>query len=184
MRGPVGAGVSLAPANRLDLADLVARYAAYVDDRRVEEAAALFTRDAALVLPAPPARLTPERTCTGRAEIASALREAAAFPLTRHTVQGQLFNAQGSSDAGARAAGRVLCTAHHLRRRTSGALTDLVWQLRYTDTYLRKEEGWRIARREVRIDWIETRSPRLWRAEEEEGPVGVERPATEDGRTL
>ncbi|WP_016905677.1 nuclear transport factor 2 family protein [Streptomyces xiaopingdaonensis] len=175
--------MSLAPADRLDLADLVARYAAYVDDRRVEEAAALFTRDATLALPAPPARLAPEVTRTGRAEIVSALREAAAFPLTRHTVQGELFNAQSSSDAGARAAGRVLCTAHHLRRRTSGALTDLVWQLQYTDNYLREEEGWRITRREVRIDWIETRSPRLWRAEEDEGPADVEGSATENGGT-
>jgi hypothetical protein len=37
-----------------------------------------------------------------------------------------------------------------------------VWHLRYTDTY-RLTDAWRITRRELQIDSIETRPVRRWR---------------------
>ncbi|ETB39694.1 hypothetical protein N602_14680, partial [Mycobacterium avium subsp. hominissuis 10-5606] len=59
--------VTLSADDRGALSDLVHRYAAGVDDRRFDAVAELFTVDAELVVPAPPAELRPVHTHRGRA---------------------------------------------------------------------------------------------------------------------
>lgn len=150
-------------ADRLDLAELIARYAAHVDSREFDEVVNLFTEDAELVVPDPPDHLGPRHRHAGRAAIGSVLDGVAAFPLTRHTLAGELFQqGEGPDDA----TGRVTGIAHHLAERAPGEATDLVWHLRYKDLYRRSAGVWRIAARSVTIDWIEVRPVRRWHPQE------------------
>ncbi|MFB4319157.1 nuclear transport factor 2 family protein [Actinomadura sp. 21ATH] len=151
--------MSLGVVDRVALGDLVARYALYTDRRRMDDLAGLFTEDATLVLPDPPKELAPARAFTGRAEIAASFASLDAVPLTFHALVGQVFDAGPGPDT---AAGEVACVAHHLTER-DGKPSDLVWHLRYTDAYRLDEGTWRISRRELAIDSIETRPVRRWR---------------------
>jgi len=55
------------------------------------------------------------------------------------------------------ASGEVYCMAHHMTTDIHGA-TDFVMLIRYLDSYRREPGGaWRIAEREVRPDWTESR---------------------------
>ncbi|TDD35053.1 nuclear transport factor 2 family protein [Actinomadura sp. KC06] len=149
-----------AVADRLALGDLVARYALHADRRDIDALAALFTEDAVLVLPDAPRHLDPVRTFTGREEIAASLAALNGIPVTFHALAGQVFDAGSGPGT---ATGQVACVAHHISEREPGKATDLVWHTRYTDTYRLDGGAWRIARRELRIDTIETRPVRRWR---------------------
>lgn len=150
--------MTLTVADRVELTDLVARYAAAVDDKDLDAAAGLFTDDAVLAMPSPPTDLAPSNLHEGHAAIATALRTVEQFGLTQHAIVGQVVTGDGHT-----ATGRVTCVAHHLGERSSGEPINLVWHLHYLDSYRRYEGAWRFARREAHIDWIETRTPRAWR---------------------
>jgi uncharacterized protein (TIGR02246 family) len=150
--------MTLRTGDRAELADLVARYALHVDRRDLDAMAGLFTEDAVFVLPDPPKELRPVLEHTGREAIRRALSSVEAVPVTFHAVVGQVFDAGPEPDT---ATGAVACVAHHLTERDT--VMDLVWHLRYTDAYRREDGAWRIARRALGIDWIETRPVRLWR---------------------
>ena len=137
--------------DRAALSELVHRYAARVDDRDFAGVADLFTEDAELILPDPPERLDPVSSRHGRAGVRAALATLASVTRTRHAIVGEVYDAAGP-DAGT---GRVACVAHHFSARGDG-FTDLVWHLRYDDAYRREDDGWRIARRALTIDAIET----------------------------
>lgn len=138
-------------ADRAALADLVHRYAAYVDDRDFGRAAALFTATAELILPDPPERLEPVHTHHGPAGVHAALGALRALARTRHEIVGEVYTGAGADSA----AGRIAGTAHHWSARGHG-FADVVWHLRYDDIYLRGPEGWRIARRALTVDAITT----------------------------
>lgn len=129
---------------RAELSDLVHRYAALVDDRDFASAAGLFTEDGVLVRPDPPDVLDPVEELCGRAAIELGLRALEGVALTVHAIVGEVYDG---------ATGRIVCVAHHLL----DGRTDLVWHLRYRDTYTPEQDRWRIARRELSIDLIETR---------------------------
>ncbi|MEW2352170.1 nuclear transport factor 2 family protein [Spirillospora sp. NPDC029432] len=151
--------MTLGVVDRVVLGDLVARYALCTDRRRMDDLADLFTEDATLVLPDPPKELAPVRAFTGREEIAASFSSLNDVPVTFHALAGQVFDAGPRPDT---ATGEVACVAHHLTER-DGKPSDLVWHLRYTDAYRLDEGTWRITRRELAIDWIETRPVRRWR---------------------
>lgn len=160
--------MTLDTADAVALSDLVARYALYADQRDIPRLIHLFTPDGVLVLPDPPRALGPVGTRTGRDEIAGAMAALRDLTMTFHAIAGQVFDAGPESGT---ATGAVACVAHHLSSRPSvpdGGPSDLVWHLRYADTYRRHDGAWRIARREVRIDWIETRPVRRVRGREGE----------------
>lgn len=142
------------------LADLSARYAAGVDDRDLQAVSRLFTADGQLVLPDPPDRLAPAVAHTGRAEIVQALSDLGAVPRTFHAVVGMVHDV---ADDGTTARGRVACVAHHFTPHPEGRFRDLVWYLHYDDTYLIADGAWRIARRRLVIDAVETRAVRAVR---------------------
>jgi ketosteroid isomerase-like protein len=142
--------MTLDPADRFALADLVHGYSAAVDDGRLDDAAALFADDAQLVLPDPPQRLEPVRRHSGRAAIRAALESVAAVSRTEHAIVGELYS--GNSAA---ASGRIACVAHHWSRHGE-EITDLVWHIRYDDSYVRTRSGWRILLRELTLNAIET----------------------------
>lgn len=147
---------TLSLIDRLELSDLVHHYAAYVDSRRLDDVAVLFTASGLLILPDPPARLEPAIRHRGRTGVRAALAALGGITRTQHGILGEVFTASSSPDI---ASGYITGVAHHWIER-NGQVTDQVWYLRYRDTYHRTSVGWRIAEREVVIDAIETRSAR------------------------
>ncbi|MEE6177998.1 nuclear transport factor 2 family protein [Mycobacterium sp. 050134] len=134
------------------LSDLVHRYAANVDDREFSAAAALFTDEAELAVPDPPGELGPVRRHRGPDAIAAAVAAAAAVERTEHAIVGEVYD--GAARPGT-ATGRVACIAHHWDRR-GDELVNVAWHLRYDDEYALTDVGWRISRRALTINAIET----------------------------
>jgi ketosteroid isomerase-like protein len=148
--------MTLSVLDRAALTDLVHRYAAYLDDRRFDAVADLFTEDAELTLPDPPATLEPVRQHRGRAAVRDAATTVAATIRTQHAVVGEVY------DAGPRpgtACGRIACIAHHWIQHGE-QLRDVTWHLRYDDEYQCVDTNWRIRSRVLTIDAIDNRQVR------------------------
>jgi ketosteroid isomerase-like protein len=148
--------MTLDAADRAALTDLVHRYAARIDDRQFDSAAELFVEDAELTLPDPPATLEPIHPHRGRAAIRDALATVAATIRTQHATVGEVYDDDPRTGA---ARGRIACVAHHWVPHEE-QIRDVVWHLRYNDEYQRNSADWRISRRILTIDAIETRSAR------------------------
>jgi SnoaL-like domain len=148
--------MTLSGLDRAALTDLVHRYAAGVDDRRFDAVAGLFTEDAELTLPDPPATLDPVRQHRGRAAIEDAAATVAATIRTQHAVVGEVYDA-GPQPGTAR--GRIACIAHHWIQH-GDQLRDVTWYLRYDDEYQCIDTNWRIRRRALTIDAIDNRQVR------------------------
>ncbi len=149
--------MTLSADDRAALADLVHRYAARVDDRQFGSIADLFADDAVLILPDPPAGLTPVRVHSGHAAIAEAVAAVASTIRTQHAIVGEVYDADARAGA---AHGRIVCIAHHWVRHDE-QVRDVTWHLRYEDEYQRTADaGWRIRRRALTIDAIDTRPVR------------------------
>ena len=151
--------MTLSATDRAALSDLVHRYAAYVDDRQFDSTTTLFTETAELRVPEPPDALEPVHAHRGHQAIAAAVAAVAAVTRTEHAIVGEVY------DEGARsgtAAGRVACVAHHWSPR-GDEVVDVVWHLRYDDEYRLTDAGWRISRRALTVNAIETRPARRLR---------------------
>jgi len=148
--------MTLSATDRLALSDLVHRYAANVDDRQFEAATALFTVSAELAVPDPPASLQPIHSHRGQQAIAAALAAVARVVRTEHAILGEVYDEGPGPD---HARGRIACAAHHWTERAD-ELVDVVWHLRYDDDYELTEAGWRISRRVLTINAVETRPVR------------------------
>lgn len=144
--------MTLAVGDRLELADLVHRYAAYVDARRFDDVAELFTPTAELTVPKPPESLAASVRYDGPAGVRTAMAGLNDVIRTHHAIVGEVYTSSGTDGT---AAGVITGVARHWTER-DGRVTDLVWYLHYADEYLRTEAGWRIARRTLTIDAIET----------------------------
>lgn len=151
--------MTLSVAERLELSELVHRYAGYVDARRFDEVAELFTADAELVLPDPPHHLEPCVRHRGHAGVREAMSALGAVTRTHHGIVGEVYTAAAADVA----TGEITGVAHHWIEH-GGKLTDHVWYLRYRDAYHRVGQGWRIAQRALTIDAIESRSARQVRS--------------------
>jgi SnoaL-like domain len=145
--------VSLSVNERAALGDLVHRYAAGVDDRQFNSVTALFAADAELIVPEPPATLEPIHSHRGEQAIAAAVAAVTQVTRTEHAIVGEVYD-EGPRPGSAR--GRIACIAHHWYRRAE-QLVDVVWHLRYDDEYELTDLGWRISRRALTINAIETR---------------------------
>ncbi|UMB71880.1 nuclear transport factor 2 family protein [Mycobacterium paraterrae] len=143
--------------DRTTLSDLVHRYAARIDDRQFDSLAELFTDDAQLVLPDPPTALEPVTTYSGHVGIGAALETVAATVRTQHAIVGEVYETGPHPES---AGGRISCIAHHWVRHED-QIRDVTWYLRYVDEYRRDVDGtWRIRRRALTIDAIDTRPVR------------------------
>ncbi|WP_406815654.1 nuclear transport factor 2 family protein [Mycobacterium sp. M23085] len=151
--------MTLSAEQRAALTDLVHRYAANVDDREFNAVAGLFTSDAALVVPAPPADLRPVHSHRGRQAITAAVAAVAAVARTEHAIIGEVYDAAPQPGT---ARGRIACVAHHWDARDAEVM-DVAWHLRYDDEYVLTDAGWRIGRRALTINAIETRTVRRLR---------------------
>ena len=148
--------MTLSPDDRMALSDLVHRYAANVDDRQFDTVATLFTATAELAVPEPPAALQPVHSHRGQAAITAAIAAVAAVTRTEHAIVGEVYDEAARPGT---ASGRVACIAHHWSRR-GDEVVDVVWHLRYDDDYQLTDAGWRISRRALTINAIETRPAR------------------------
>ena len=148
--------MSLSVNERAALSDLVHRYAAGVDDRQFAAVTKLFTANAELIVPEPPAALEPIHPHRGRQAIAMAVAAVTQTTRTQHAIVGEVYD-DDPLRGGAR--GRIACIAHHWNQRAE-ELTDVVWHLRYDDEYDLTDSGWRISRRALTINAIETRPAR------------------------
>jgi ketosteroid isomerase-like protein len=139
-------------ADRLDLADLVGRYAAAVDSRDTAALAGLFTTDAEFVQPAPLVRRGQSPTVAGPERIAATLLGAVGhLHSTHHAVGQQVLTVDGDA-----ADGVVYCQAHHIYRVEDG-FRDNSLAIRYRDSYRRMDGRWLVARRELTVDFAEDR---------------------------
>ncbi len=145
--------------DRAALSDVVHRYAAGVDERQFNSVAELFTVSAELVVPEPPAALEPIHSHRGQAAIAAAAATVTQVERTEHAIVGEVYD-EGPRPGSAR--GRIACIAHHWNRRAD-EIVDVVWHLRYDDEYELTDAGWRISRRALTVNAIETRPLRRLR---------------------
>jgi hypothetical protein len=137
---------------RADLGDLVARYAAAVDDRDYAGATALFDREGVLRTPDPPSRLAASHEHHGSAAILRALQRLGGVAASMHALTGAVFRPGARPD---RAFGRVSCQAHHVFEHADG-YRDAVWHIRYADEYGWIDGGWRFTSRDVNVTFITT----------------------------
>lgn len=151
--------MTLTPADRLAVADLVHLYAAAVDDRRYEDVVRLFTETAELRLPDPPRMLEPARHLHGHDGVREAMAALSGVARTEHAIVGEVYT--HTADPGY-ALGRVTCIAHHWSA-SAGEVTDVVWHLRYDDEYQRTPRGWRIHGRALTVNAIDVSPTRILR---------------------
>jgi SnoaL-like domain len=151
--------MTLSATDRAALSDLVHRYAASVDDRQFDAAAALFTPTAELIVPNPPTALLPIQVHRGQRAIAAAVAAVAQTLRTEHAIVGEVYAVTADGPHPATARGRIACVAHHWNER-NGELVDAAWHLRYDDDYELTDAGWRIGRRALTVNAIETRPVR------------------------
>ncbi|MDE0116727.1 MAG: nuclear transport factor 2 family protein [bacterium] len=139
-------------SDRDALADLTAEYARCVDRGDPEGVAACFAPDGVLriVNLAEGGKVVAERT--GRDEIVRAISRMS-YDATFHFVGQQQVDIDGDT-----ATGETYCIAHHLTIPDDGTpATDYIMFIRYQNQFVRLDEGWRFAVRELNIDWTETR---------------------------
>ena len=133
--------------DRLAIADLVHSYAQAVDRRDAGAAALLFTQDGELVVYSE-AGAGPPSTLRGRDEIARALTGLERYSVTFHEISSHTVELKDDT-----AGSRTACVAHHVTG-AKGEERDRIWHLNYTDTMRRELEGWRIARRVLRVEFV------------------------------
>lgn len=119
--------------------EVLARYAHSVDRRDLDGVAACFTADAAYR----------GSLGVGSIEVAlTALRERMAqYASTMHFIGNQLIDV-----AGDRATSETYAIAYHQLQREDGR-RNMAVGVRYLDDLLRTKDGWRICRREVKLEW-------------------------------
>lgn len=74
------------------------------------------------------------------------------FKATRHIIHNQVAEVDGD-----RAHGETCCTAEHRMAGPDGGDVVLSWALRYQDQWRRQAGVWKFTRRELIVDWEETR---------------------------
>ncbi len=127
--------------DRLALQELAFRYARGVDRRDYGAFVALFTEDGVLC--------GPGYSMRGPLEIERGIRRIEQYEATQHCVHNQLVEV-----AGDRAQGETYCVARHLYSR-AGVRRKLDMGVRYQDEFVRRAGAWRIARRELVLDWTQ-----------------------------
>lgn len=141
--------------DRLELRDLVDRYATTVDRGRPDETATLFTEDGQLRI-FERGKPDPVRERVGRRAIADAMKGLGRYDVTLHVIGNHTAVIDGDT-----ATGETYCLAHHVRDVEGPDDTtvpyDYVMHIRYLDRYRRTGEGWRIELRELQVELTEDR---------------------------
>jgi hypothetical protein len=139
----------LTVADRIELTDLVARYAVAVDSRDFASLRDIFVPECTLD--------TGRAVRDGIDAVLEAMQGLLRYEATSHVIGQQVVNQRvvGESDDGVD--GLVYCTAHHLTDHGDHR-TDKVMHIRYHDRYTRTDAGWRIAARRLELVWSDETS--------------------------
>ena len=138
--------------DRVAIRRIVEDYARCADRIDNEGLAALFAPDGVLRI-CERGNPEPVRMRTGRAEIAEAIKGLSRYEVTMHLVGNHYAEIDGDT-----ATAESYCRACHIRPvegGPEGARENYVMNIRYLDRYVRLPEGWRIAQRELQVEWTE-----------------------------
>ncbi|MCW2548822.1 MAG: nuclear transport factor 2 family protein [Mycobacterium sp.] len=138
-------------ADQLEIRQLAADYARGVDVPDGKRVADLFLPDGVLRI-CHRGKSEPVGERVGREAIASAMDGLTRYEKTMHVVANQYIDLSGDS-----ATGETYCLAHHIREVEGKGLMNYVMAIRYLDQYSRADEGWRIAVRELQVEFTEDR---------------------------
>jgi hypothetical protein len=95
----------------------------------------------------------PVRQRVGRAEIAEAIKGLSRYDVTLHMIGNHYVELNGDV-----ATGESYCRASHIRAVEGGdasARENYIMNIRYLDEFIRTSEGWRIAKRELQVEFAE-----------------------------
>jgi hypothetical protein len=147
--------VSISPneaADRLAIRELVEAYAHCADRRDANGQMALFSTDTHFVVYMNAKDPTPSQQLHSRQALAPVFADLNKYDATMHFV-GQSTILSLTADRGT---GETYCLAHHLtiageKRRL------MIAALRYYDTFVKVDDDWLFAERQLYVDWIEER---------------------------
>ena len=151
-------------ADRVAIGELSREYAAAADMLDGPRFASVFSSEGALWVPDRSGGTGPVLAARGRAALTRIPAGLARYHATRHLLTGAEIIVDGHE-----ATGTVSCSAHHVVSHAIGGdprsapqearLThpgsDLIWHIRYEDTYRRTDQGWRITCRFLHLDDVE-----------------------------
>ena len=141
-------------ADRLAIRELVDACAQCADRRDADGQKSLFTQDTHFVIYMDGQGSEPTQVLDGRDALTPVFAALRDYQATMH------FNGQSTIELDAdRATGESYCIAHHLFTK-DGERQLMVAFLRYHDTFVKRDGGWRFAERELYVDWTETRASR------------------------
>ena len=138
-------------ADRLAIRELFDAYAHCADRRLAEEQKSLFTEDTHFVVYMNGQGLDPTQVLDGREALTPVFEDLNRYEATQH------FNGQSTIVLdGDRATGESYCIAHHLFTDNGERKLMVAW-LRYHDRFVKVENAWLFAERNLYVDWTETR---------------------------
>jgi ketosteroid isomerase-like protein len=141
-------------ADRLAIRELVDAYAHCADRRDAEGQKALFTEDTHFVVYMDGQGSEPTQVLDGREALTPVFDDLNRYQATMH------FNGQSTITLdGVRATGESYCIAHHLFTEDGERNLMVAW-LRYHDTFVKPDDAWLFAERNLYVDWTETRPSR------------------------
>lgn len=130
-----------------DLQQPSIRYALGADRRDVDLFLSAFADGAVLRVFDPATADAPVSTRDTPERLANIIERLRTYDATYHLLGQSAFDEQTNS-------GEVYCVAHHLNRANN---SDHVMYIRYRDRYVHDTGSWRIAERDVLVDWTEAR---------------------------
>ena len=139
-------------ADRLAIRELIDAYAYCADRRDAQGQKALFTDDTHFAVYMEGQGSAPTQVLNGREALTPVFDDLNRYQATMH------FNGQSTVALdGDRATGVSYCIAHHLFTEGGERKLMVAW-LRYGDTFVRVDDAWLFAARNLYVDWTETRS--------------------------
>ena len=138
--------------DRLEIRGVVEEYARCADRIDNEGLAALFAPDGVLRI-FDRGNPEPVRQRVGRVEISEAIKGLSRYEVTLHLVGNHYVALSGDQ-----ATAETYCRACHIRPVEGGdtdARENYVMNIRYLDQFVRLPEGWRIAQRELQLEFTE-----------------------------
>jgi hypothetical protein len=138
-------------ADRLAIRELVDAYAHCADRRSAEAQKSLFTEDTHFVVYMEGQGSEPSQVLDGREALTPVFDDLNRYQATMH------FNGQSTVTLdGERATGESYTIAHHLFTEGGERKLMIAW-LRYGDTFVKHNDTWLFAERNLYLDWSETR---------------------------
>ena len=148
--------IAIAPAeaaDRLAIRELVEAYAHCADRRDAKGQMSLFTMDTHFVVYMDAKDPKPSQELRSREALAPVFAELNKYDATTHFVgQSTILTLTAN-----RATGEAYCLAHHVSIE-SGKRRLMLASLRYLDTYVKIEDAWLFAERQLYVDWLEERA--------------------------